>query len=46
MILAGSDPDRIDIIHHLVDAPNFFGLDLSQFGITKHVWFMWIASAV
>jgi len=46
MILAGSDPDRIDIIHHLADSPTVFGLDLSQFGITKHVVFMWIASAV
>ena len=46
MILAGSDPGRIDIIHHLADSPTVFGFDLSNVGITKHVIFMWIASAV
>jgi F-type H+-transporting ATPase subunit a len=45
MILAGADPSRIDIIHHLVDSPTVFGLDLSSLGITKHVVFMWLASA-
>lgn len=46
MILAGADADRIDIIHHLVDSPTFFGIDLSHLGITKHVFMMWIASAL
>ena len=45
MILAGAS-DRIDIIHHLVDSPTVFGLDLSRIGITKHVIFMWIAAAI
>lgn len=44
MILAGADDGRIDIIHHLVDSPRVFGLDVSSLGITKHVVFMWIAS--
>jgi F-type H+-transporting ATPase subunit a len=38
--------DRPDIVHHLMDSPTFFGIDLSQYGITKHVIFMWIASAL
>jgi F-type H+-transporting ATPase subunit a len=46
MTLSGGDPDRIDILHHLIDAPTFLGLDLSRYGITKHVWLMWIASAL
>jgi F-type H+-transporting ATPase subunit a len=46
MILASADADRIDILHHLVDSPTFFGLDLSALGITKHVLMMWVASAV
>lgn len=45
MILAGSDAGRIDIIHHLTDSPTVFGIDLSALGVTKHVVFMWIASA-
>jgi F-type H+-transporting ATPase subunit a len=36
--------DQIDIIHHLADAPVFLGQDLSRYGITKHVWMMWIAA--
>ena len=38
------DPDRIDILHHLMDSPTFLGMDLSHLGITRHVWMMWIAS--
>ena len=45
-LLSGSDPDRIDILHHLLDAPTFLGIDLSRYGITKHVILMWIASAL
>jgi len=45
MILAG-DASRIDIIHHLADSPTVFGMNLADLGITKHVVFMWIASAV
>lgn len=45
MIVAGSDPDQIDILHHLLDSPTFLGMDLSSWGITRHVWLMWIASA-
>ncbi len=44
LLLSGSDPDRIDILHHLIDSPSFLGIDLSQWGITKHVLLMWIAS--
>ena len=45
MILAGQGSDQVDIIHHLVDSPTVFGIDLSSIGITKHVIMMWIASA-
>jgi F-type H+-transporting ATPase subunit a len=41
------DQDSIDIIHHLVDQPTYWwGLDLTQYGITKHVWMMWIAAVI
>ncbi|MFQ5600549.1 MAG: F0F1 ATP synthase subunit A [Candidatus Krumholzibacteriia bacterium] len=41
------DPDQIDIIHHLMDAPvTLFGMDLSRFWITKHVLMMWLASLI
>jgi F-type H+-transporting ATPase subunit a len=46
MIVAGHDPDHIDILHHLMDSPTFWGMDLSHLGITKHVWLMWIASTI
>ena len=35
------NPDQIDIIHHLVDAPTRLG-----FGITKHVLMLWIAALI
>lgn len=38
--------DKIDIIHHLMDSATFFGANLSRYGITKHVWMMWIASVL
>jgi len=38
------NPDQIDIIHHLVDSSTFFGMDLTRWGITKHVWMLWIAA--
>jgi F-type H+-transporting ATPase subunit a len=44
LVTAGAD--RIDIAHHLLDSPVFLGLDLSHWGITKHVWMMWIAAAL
>jgi F-type H+-transporting ATPase subunit a len=38
------DPDRIDIIHHLIDAKvTLMGQEL-PLGITKHVLMMWIGS--
>jgi F-type H+-transporting ATPase subunit a len=40
------NPDQIDIVHHLADAPVFFGMDLTRYGTTKHVWFLWIAAAI
>lgn len=41
------ESDKVDIMHHLIDAPTYWwGLDLSQYHITKHVWMMWIASAL
>lgn len=40
------NPDQVDIIHHLVDSPVFLGMDLSRYGITKHVWFLWIAAVI
>ncbi|MDP6461870.1 MAG: F0F1 ATP synthase subunit A, partial [Gemmatimonadota bacterium] len=46
MLLVTPDPDRIDILHHLMDSPTLFGLDLSRYGITKHVWMMWLASVL
>ncbi|NNE43601.1 MAG: F0F1 ATP synthase subunit A [Gemmatimonadetes bacterium] len=46
LLAAGHDPDKIDILHHLLDSPTFFGMNLSQYGITKHVWLMWLASAL
>lgn len=47
MILAAAhDPTRIDILHHLMDSPTFLGVNLSHLHITKHVWMMWIASAL
>jgi F-type H+-transporting ATPase subunit a len=45
-LLSGGDPDRIDILHHLIDAPTYLGIDLSRFGITKHVLLMWMASVL
>jgi F-type H+-transporting ATPase subunit a len=45
LFLAAAEPEHVDILHHLVDAPTFYGLDLSRLGITKHVWLMWTASA-
>lgn len=44
--LATAGTDGIDIMHHLLDSPVFLGLDLSRWGITKHVWMMWFASAL
>jgi F-type H+-transporting ATPase subunit a len=38
--------DRIDIIHHLADSRVFLGMDWSRFGVTRHVWFLWIAAAI
>jgi F-type H+-transporting ATPase subunit a len=38
--------DQIDIIHHLADAPTFLGRDLTAWGISKHVWMMWIAAFI
>jgi F-type H+-transporting ATPase subunit a len=38
--------DQIDIIHHLADAPTFLGLDLTRYGVTKHVWMLWLASLI
>ncbi len=35
------NPDQIDIIHHLVDAPTALG-----FGITKHVVMLWISAVI
>lgn len=40
------NPDQVDIIHHLADAPVFFGVDLTRYGVTKHVWFLWIAALI
>lgn len=40
------DSDQIDIIHHLVDSPEFLGMDLSRWGITKHVLMLWIAAVI
>ncbi len=44
LVTAGAE--GIDIMHHLLDNPVFLGLDLSHWGITKHVWMMWFASAL
>jgi F-type H+-transporting ATPase subunit a len=46
ILAAAHDPDRIDILHHLMDSPTFLGMDLSHLHITKHIWMMWIASAL
>jgi F-type H+-transporting ATPase subunit a len=46
LLSAAADPDKIDILHHLLDSPTFFGIDLSHLGVTKHVWLMWVASAL
>jgi F-type H+-transporting ATPase subunit a len=43
---AAHDPDRVDILHHLLDTTTFLGVDLSRFGISKHVVMMWIASLI
>jgi F-type H+-transporting ATPase subunit a len=51
MILAGAshDPDRIDILHHLMDSEAYYhvatigGVSLD---ITRHVLLMWLASAL
>ena len=50
MIAAGHDPDRIDILHHLMDSGAYVHVADLPFGITleitKHVVLMWIASAL
>jgi F-type H+-transporting ATPase subunit a len=52
MILAGAphDPDRIDILHHLMDSDAYVHVADLPFGIsldiTKHVLLMWAAAAV
>ncbi len=46
ILAAGHDPTRIDILHHLMDSPTFLGMDLSRYHITKHIWMLWIASAI
>jgi F-type H+-transporting ATPase subunit a len=38
------DPDQIDIIEHLANSNTFLGMDLHQYGITKHVWMLWLAA--
>ena len=38
------DPDQIDIIEHLANSNTFLGMDLSHYGVTKHVWMLWIAA--
>ncbi len=41
------DPNQIDIIHHLVDAPlAWLPEALARLHITKHVLMMWVAAAV
>jgi len=51
MILAGAshDPDRIDILHHLMDSDAYYHVATLPGGIsldiTRHVLLMWIASA-
>lgn len=52
MILAGAspDPDRIDILHHLMDSDVYFHVATLPGGIsldiTKHVILMWVASTL
>jgi len=46
LLSAAGDPDKVDILHHLLDSPTYLGLDLSRLHITKHVLLMWMASAV
>lgn len=52
MILAGAahDPDRIDILHHLMDSEAYFHVATLPGGIsldiTRHVLLMWAASAL
>lgn len=38
--------DQIDIVHHLANSNEFFGMDLTRYGITKHVWMVWIAAVI
>jgi F-type H+-transporting ATPase subunit a len=38
--------DSIDIVHHLADSPTFLGLDLTRYGVSKHVWMLWIAATL
>jgi len=48
ILAAGQDPDRIDIIHHLMDSEAYYHVaDLPggiSLDITKHVLFMWLAA--
>jgi F-type H+-transporting ATPase subunit a len=52
MILAGAahDPDRIDILHHLMDSGPYVHVADLPFGIsldiTKHVILLWVAAAL
>jgi F-type H+-transporting ATPase subunit a len=38
--------DQIDIVHHLANSPTFLGIDWSRWGVTKHVWMLWIAAVI
>jgi len=38
------DPSQIDIIEHLANSSTFLGMDLSRYGVTRHVWMLWIAA--